>query len=131
MTKDAFALSVVLACTALGACIEEKCDPGFEALSGACYPVAIDSGPLEAPADVEDAGPDAASPECPSGEGFGVTCEDEADCSCGTHCIPVLEICSLLDCEDTPEVCPADWECRDISAASPDPNVTSICLAKP
>ena len=131
MTKHVIVLSIVFTCAGLGACIDEKCDPGFEPLRGACYPVAIDSGPLEAPADAGDAGPDGAAAECPSGEGFGVACQDEAECTCGTHCIPVLEICSLRNCQDTPEVCPADWECRDISAASPDPNVSSICLAKP
>lgn len=127
-------LACALGCAAaLTGCIEEKCDPGFAARRGACYPTAIDSGligPGGGPD--EDAGGDGSqAPACARGDGFGVTCVDQDDCSCGTRCIPVLKICSVLNCEATPEVCPENWQCRDISQASTDPSVTSICLASP
>lgn len=123
---------VALAWAGLGGCIEDACDPGYEPLVGACYPISIDAGPLAPPSNAgeEDAG-DEPPNACADGEGFGVDCVDEADCTCGTHCIPVLKICSVLNCEDTPGVCPEEWACRDIRGASPDPNVTSICLAPP
>jgi hypothetical protein len=137
MTHRTAILVRVLAIGALtaagpGGCIEDACDPGYEALVGACYPVSIDAGPLAPASDAgeEDAGDEPAN-ACAEGQGFGVDCVDEDDCTCGTHCIPVLKICSVLNCEATPEVCPQDWACRDIRGASPDPNVTSICLAPP
>jgi hypothetical protein len=122
---------VLLACTALGGCIEEKCDPGYTSQRGACYPIPGDAGALgSADAQVEDGG--AAQPAgCAPGEGFGVSCVDEADCSCGTQCIPVLKICSVLNCASTPEVCPEHWQCQGLSGSSPNPDVSSICLEEP
>jgi len=124
-----------LVCVALTSCIEEKCDPGYRAQRGACYPIPDDAGgpgPSDARAPDADAGARAAAaPACAHGEGFGATCAADTDCTCETRCIPVLAICSVLNCASTPEVCPEGWQCQDISASSPDPSVSSICLAMP
>ena len=140
VSKAALALlgsALVLLVSTLSGCIEEKCDPGYSSQRGACYPIPHDAGAL-GPADARgqdaDGGGDGAPAQpaaCAPGEGFGVTCVDEADCSCGTQCVPVLKICSVLNCASTPEVCPEHWQCQDISGSSPNPSVSSICLEAP
>lgn len=117
----------------LAGCIDEKCDPGFERIRGSCFPSMVEVRAPDRDAGMGDDGsadPGDDDDACPRGEGFGVECTGEADCTCGTQCLPVLSICSVLNCHEyDEEVCPEDWECRDISDVTTDPSVTSICLA--
>ena len=128
----------LLASAAAPGCIEEKCDPGYKRVLGSCFPVAppahdAGQGPLgdAAAASGEDADAGAEPPPAPACDreaAFGKMCTSDAECACDTTCIPVLNLCSKLNCLDDPAGCPEGWTCTDVSAQSPDPTVTSLCL---
>lgn len=115
----------------------DACDPGYHEVHGACYPndepePDDDASIGDGDGDGDDGGaepPDAAPPSDPY-EGFGDPCERMSDCPSGLICgAPMLPICTQVNCEDDDSgICPPDWTCLDISAQSPDPSVTEICL---
>jgi hypothetical protein len=113
----------------------DPCDPGYEEIHGACYKM---QAPLDASTDAsgpdEDGGDDEPDGEAPASpedlyEFFGDNCSDESGCPEALICgAPQLPMCTQVNCLDDETLCPPDWTCTDISAFSPDPEVTSICL---
>lgn len=116
----------------LPACIDDPCDPGFYAIRGSCFPDPIDAATTDTGED-GDAGEDSDGGEvddAPACEApFGADCTNDAQCGCGTVCIPMINICSAFQCQGG-DVCPDDpgWSCLDISAMSPDPAITHLCF---
>jgi hypothetical protein len=119
----------------LGSCQPSVlCDPGQYEMGGGCYPEPPkDSGTQsddDAGAGEADGGDGCGSD--PS-EGFGVACSSSSQCGCGAaHCATdPLGYCTKINCDPTEaEACPPDWTCLTIPAgASPDPNITSLCLS--
>jgi hypothetical protein len=109
----------------LAACApSHPCDPGYRVDHGACLKVAPPRMQDDA-----DAGSDA-----PRFAGdysdFGLACETQADCGgAAPFCAaPNFPLCTHLDCLTDSTICPPDWHCLDVSALSPDPTVTSLCL---
>lgn len=119
--------------------LDPVCDPGQRYELGSCLPQAP---PPRDAGDEQDAGAatdatDAtvASEDCQPGpgnyEGFGVSCESDVDCSscvAPTCATAPINMCSRVQCQDDPNLCPPGWTCTDISAFSQDPAVTHICL---
>jgi hypothetical protein len=105
----------------------DPCDPGYYADHGACYRQATGDASTQDAATLDAAAPDAATA---SYEGFGKSCSKASDCSgaassCGA---PMSPMCTAINCLKMPKICPPDWQCIDVSAFSPDPNVTSACV---
>jgi hypothetical protein len=123
--------SIILTVVWLTTCLpDDRCDPGQRHELGSCLPKPQPDagGPQE-----EDAGEADAATACAPGsyEGFGVSCESDADCTgCAapTCATAPINLCSRIQCQDDPKLCPPDWSCTDISAFSGNPNVTHICL---
>jgi hypothetical protein len=118
----------------LGACDpSDPCDDGYHEVHGACYKDA-ELRDASVPSDDEDGGDeDSADAEAPSPadlyEFFGDDCSDESGCPQALICgAPELPVCTQVNCLQDEALCPPDWACTDISAFSPDPDVTSICL---
>ncbi len=65
---------------------------------------------------------------CPST--FGQACETSAECGCDTDFCAVQPglagFCTMTQCTDAPEVCPAGFVCFDISNLAP--SLGSICV---
>ncbi len=110
------------------------CDPGYTATFGSCLKTPVDAGKGVADAAADDAGTDDAAStavsSCKPYDHFGDKCATNGDCACGaaTCATQGLLYCTRLNCMGDPKSCPPTWTCTDISAVSPDPTVTSICL---
>ena len=126
----------LLACSVLSACLpDDVCDKGFSEKSGLCFADQSASTKDSSVSTDEDSGSsndtDASSTAAPDYSHFGDACTTNAECKePAPACLGPLGYCSRTQCMDDPSVCPPDFECMDISAASPDPSVTHICLKK-
>jgi hypothetical protein len=81
--------------------------------------------------DTADAGDSGIPFDAPTCALFGDPCADTDDCGCGTNvCALRTEdaegICTHTGCLENPGLCPADWECVDLSPYGP--NLPSLCL---
>lgn len=112
----------LLVVLALGACNpSDRCDPGYTVDHAACVP----NRPMNA--DDGDAGPKRFNDDYTD---FGLSCATSADCGgAAPFCAaPNLPVCTQLDCLGNGKICPPDWLCMDVSAFSPDPRVSSLCI---
>jgi hypothetical protein len=134
-------LPILLACDP-----SDPCDPGQEEKLGTCKPSANpskpdDLGDAESPAEGMDAGVespgemirgDAAEPPDLCLEDpyitYNKSCTEDSDCRCAANvCAPTLNRCAILNCMKGEHPCPKGSKCIDISAFSPNPDVTSMC----
>jgi hypothetical protein len=112
MIPRKLAHGLFLALTGLVACTPSSpCDDDQELRAGYCYA-----------ADASVAGPaknDAAEP-LEAGAAFGLPCATGADCVApATYCAiqPGQNggFCSAFGCDKDPNVCPATWDCKDLT----------------
>jgi hypothetical protein len=110
-------LGVLAACS-----VDERCDPDQELRKHICFPKERHDASTGG---ATDAAADRAPISCTTpGAGFGEPCSDGSDCPCGLDFCPKLPgkptgRCTKRDCLTTPNVCPADWPCMDLSAYEP------------
>lgn len=114
------------------------CDPGQHVMLGGCYP---DAPPVTDAGDVTDrdaSGSDSGetADSCPGSdayEGFQRSCSSSEDCGChAPDCATApLGYCTKLNCDPSSSTdCPPGWTCLTIPpGASPDPEITHLCLA--
>ena len=125
----------LLVCIAWSACLPDNaCDEGYSESTGICVKDTKASTRDAAAAEDEDDGglaADAATSVTHDYTHFGDKCATNDDCKApASTCIGPLMYCSRTQCADDPSICPPDFSCKDISAASPNPDVTHICLKK-
>ena len=104
----------------------DPCDTGYYEDHGGCYP--FDASPPTNPDD-QDSGTD--GPGGNPNATFGTKCNNDSDCSevapsCGA---PMFPVCTAINCHaQAVNPCPATWTCLDVTAYSPDPTVTTVCV---
>lgn len=121
-------LVLALALTAAGCGFDDPCDPGQVEEHGLCFPGGTTMDASAADADDSDSGDTDASAD--PFAGFGTPCTLQSECApyglrCGEAFLPY---CIQINCLGVANVCPPTWTCLDTRGASPDPNVTSVCL---
>jgi hypothetical protein len=114
-------LSVAALACALAACTEDTpCDEGQELQQGMCYPAADAAVPTGSDASAsEEAEAGGPSP-------FDRTCATSAECVApADYCSVPPGKCTATGCETNPAVCPATWQCLDLT---PFGNPVHICV---
>jgi hypothetical protein len=95
---------------------------------------AVASEPARAAEGGDDPGQSVAAGSCelPAGDadGFGATCEVDADCTCKANYCALMPgqaqgTCTVTGCKQNPSLCPSGFSCFDLSTFSPD--LPSIC----
>jgi len=129
-TKILNAVATIAAIAASGGCSDfASCDPGERLTQGLCLPQSSpptgDAGALDA-AVASACGPDAAT-----GGEFGRTCTRQSDCACPAPICAVQPgatsgYCTQIDCDEDSTICPAGFQCIDLSAL--DPSYPFTCL---
>jgi hypothetical protein len=120
----------------LAGCHIDPCDPGQVKVQGAsCVPAVPppgsgDGGPSGEAGEDPKASRNAAT-NCSLSSQFGDACADSTDCRCLTNHCAILPgeatgSCTRTGCIEDPSVCPAGFQCVDLSSS--DPNLPSICL---
>jgi hypothetical protein len=121
----------------LAGCDIDPCDPGqIKVQSASCVP---DMPPSSSGGSPSDGGPTGHAGEDPKAVGSGATncsqfgdaCADSVDCRCLTNycAIPSGEAmgsCTRSGCSEDPSVCPAGFQCTDLSNA--DLSLLSVCV---
>ncbi len=128
-------------CLFLLGCSVEPCQPGqHTGTLGFCEPdpVVAAGGGEGGAASSDDvggasSGGAAGAPEpvdCQAPSEFGDECADSSECQCDVDYCAVQPgatsgICTKTGCAEDPSICPADWQCLDLSVF--DPTLPSIC----
>jgi hypothetical protein len=131
------ALSIALVVGGLGCELSTHCDPDQIYMNNNCFD--MPPAPAEAGANPDammtevDGGDGAGDGDggnsCTPYQGFGDTCTDVSQCSCGLDSCNTFmnaNYCTHTRCLADPSVCPPGWTCLDLSAF--DPTTGSACL---
>lgn len=120
-------------------CEIEPCDPGqTKVWNASCFPDMPPSGSGGSPSSGGsngepggDANAGAGASNCSPSSQFGDACTVDADCLCPTNycALPPGQAtgsCTHTGCLEDSSVCPADFQCMDLSTF--DPSLPSICV---
>jgi hypothetical protein len=112
--------AAVLVVLAAACKVDQPCDSRSVYENRTCRPLPPDAG------EGGEAGSasDAVTGDLGGGAPFGATCTEHAHCTGTTNAclIPpgdTMGFCSYVECDKRPGVCPAMWNCCDLSRLSP------------